>query len=65
MSLKKQILESLSCTASLLASQPALTYAGEDLKLSGCWMVAMGLQRWGREKSPGRMQMDGWLQCLG
>lgn len=51
MSLKKQILESLSCTASLLASQPALTYAGEDLKLSGCWMVAMGLQR-GGERNP-------------
>ena len=49
MSLKKQILENLSSTASLLASQPALTYAGEDLKLSGCWMVAMGLQSGERE----------------
>lgn len=49
MSLKKQILENLSCTASLLASQPALTYAGEALKLSGCWMVAIGLQRGERE----------------
>jgi len=64
MSLKKQILENLGSTASLLASQPALTYAGEDLKLSDCWMVAMGLQR-GREKSRRKMQMEGWLQWLG
>lgn len=59
----KKILEILSSTASLLASQPALTYAGEDLKLSGCWMVAMGFQK-GREKSPSKAQMDGLLQWL-
>lgn len=51
MPLEKQILESRSSTATLLAPHPALTYAGEDLKLSGCWMVAMGFQRRG-EKSP-------------
>lgn len=63
MPLKNQILEILSSTASLLASQPALTYAGEDLKLSGCWMVAMGFQK-GREKSPSKAQMDGLPQWL-
>lgn len=61
MSLKKQILENLSRTASLLASQPALTYAGEDLKLSGCWMVAMGLQR-GKREIP-RQDADGRAGC--
>lgn len=62
MSLKKQILENLSRTASLLASQPALTYAGEDLKLSGCWMVAMGLQR-GKREIP-RQDADGRLAAV-
>lgn len=49
MSLKNQTLQNLSSTASLLASQPALTYAGEALKLSAPWMVAMGLQKGERE----------------
>lgn len=63
MPLEKQILESQSSTASLLAPQPALTYAGKDLKLSGCWMVAMGFQRGGEKSPPARCRWT--VRCSG